>query len=149
MWQKVMIIGNLGSDPDMRYTPSGVPVTSFNVAVNRKWKDPTGNMQEKTTWFRVTAWRQLAETCSQYLSKGRQVFVEGEVDVSAFAAQDGSPRGSLELTAREVRFLGTGKGDAPGTPMPSSGQRQAPRSSGGGAGDFGPPPELADEDIPF
>ena len=73
MWQKITIVGNLGSDPEMRYTPSGVPVTSFSVAVNRKVKLQDGSLQDKTTWFRVTAWRQLAETCSQYLSKGRMV----------------------------------------------------------------------------
>ncbi|MFZ1267354.1 MAG: single-stranded DNA-binding protein, partial [Anaerolineae bacterium] len=112
MWQKITIVGNLGSDPDMRYTPSGVPVTSFSVAVNRKVKLQDGSLQDKTTWFRVTAWRQLAETCSQYLSKGRMVLIEGEVEASAYMAQDGTPRASLELTARDVRFLGN-RTDAP------------------------------------
>ncbi len=112
MWQRITIVGNLGSDPEMRYTPSGVPVTSFSVAVNRKVKLQDGTLQEKTTWFRVTAWRQLAENCSQYLSKGRPVLIEGEVEASAYAAQDGTVRASLELTARDVRFLG-GRSDAP------------------------------------
>ncbi len=154
MWQRVMIIGNLGSDPDMRYTPSGVPVTSFNVAVNRRWKAADGTMQEKTTWFRVTAWRQLAETCNQYLSKGRQVFVEGEIEVGAYMAQDGTPRGSLEVTARDVRFLG-GRGDAPsmtaGAPAGgyAGGSRPASRPASSSVDDFAPPPDLHDEDIPF
>lgn len=154
MWQRVMIIGNLGSDPDMRYTPSGVPVTSFNVAVNRRWKAADGTMQEKTTWFRVTAWRQLAETCNQYLSKGRQVFVEGEIEVGAYMAQDGTPRGSLEVTARDVRFLG-GRGDAPGMTAGApaggyaGGSRPAARPAPSSVDDFAPPPDLHDEDIPF
>ncbi|NOZ73127.1 MAG: single-stranded DNA-binding protein [Chloroflexi bacterium] len=115
MFQKTIIVGNLGRDPEMRYTPSGVPVTTFSVAVNRRWTDQQGQPQEKTTWFRVTAWRKLAELCNQYLSKGRQVLVEGDIDASAWLAQDGQPRASLELTARTVRFLGgtTGEGYAP------------------------------------
>ncbi len=117
MYQKTVIVGNLGNDPEMRYTPSGVPVTSFNVAVNRRWTDQNGDQQKKTTWFRVTAWRKLAETCAQYLSKGRLVLVEGEVDTSAWTGQDGQPRASLELTARTVRFLSPrGDQNAPGTP---------------------------------
>lgn len=106
MYQKVVIVGNLGTDPEMRFTPSGVPVTSFNVAVNRRWKDSNGELREKTTWFRVTAWRGLAEQCNQYLTKGRLVLVEGEIDASAWLDNEGNPRATLELTARNVRFLG-------------------------------------------
>jgi single-strand DNA-binding protein len=106
MYQHVVIVGNLGRDPEMRYTPSGVPVTSFTVAVNRKWKNQEGELQEKTTWFRVTAWRRLAELCNEYLEKGRLVLVEGEIDASAWIGQDGEPRATLELTAQNVRFLG-------------------------------------------
>ncbi len=106
MYQHVVIVGNLGRDPEMRYTPSGVPVTTFTVAVNRKWKNQSGELQEKTTWFRVTAWRKLAELCNEYLSKGRMVLVEGEIDASAWLGQDGQPRATLELTAQNVRFLG-------------------------------------------
>jgi len=113
MYQHTVIVGNLGRDPEMRYTPSGVPVTSFSVAVNKKWKGQDGEMQEKTTWFRVTAWRRLAELCNQYLTKGQLVLVEGEVEARAWAAADGEPRASLELTAQNVRFLG-GRGDAVG-----------------------------------
>jgi single-strand DNA-binding protein len=90
----------------MRYTPDGTPVTNFTVAVNRRWTGRDGGEGEKTWWFKVTCWRKLAETTNQYLKKGRQVMVIGEVDASAFAGQDGQPRASLELTAREVKFLG-------------------------------------------
>ena len=106
MYSKTLIVGHLGRDPEMRYTPSGSPVTSFSVATNRRWTDQNGQTQEKTTWFRVTAWGKLAELCNQYLSKGRMVLVEGDVEASAWTAQDGEARASLELTARNVRFLG-------------------------------------------
>ena len=106
MYQHVVIVGNLGRDPEMRYTPSGVPVTSFSVAVSRKWKNQNGELQEKTTWFRVTAWNKLAELCNEYLSKGRLVLVEGEIDASAWIGQDGEPKATLELRAQNVRFLG-------------------------------------------
>jgi single-strand DNA-binding protein len=101
-----MIVGNLGGDPEMRYTPDGTPVTSFRVAVNRKWTGSDGAPGEKTWWFKVTCWRRLAETTNQYLKKGRQVLVIGEIDASAWLGQDGQPRASLELTARDVKFLG-------------------------------------------
>ena len=107
MYQKMILIGNLGRDPEMRYTPSGVPVTTFSVATTRRWNNANGEQQEKTTWFRVTAWQRLAETCNQYLTKGRQVLVEGEIDVSAWSGSDGQPRATLELTARTVRFMGS------------------------------------------
>ncbi len=123
MYQKLIIVGYLGADPEMRYTTDGTPVTSFRVAVNRRWTNQDGSQGEKTWWFRVTAWRKLGELCNQYLSKGRMVLVEGEVDASAWSAQDGTPRATLEVTARNVRFLGgkaggavTGEGDIPEAP---------------------------------
>lgn len=113
MYQKIVLVGNLGAEPQMRYTPSGAPVTSFSVATSRKWTDANGEKQEKTTWHRVTAWRKLAETCAQYLKKGSKVLVEGEVEASAFTDRDGNARASLEVTATVVRFLG-GKEDGDG-----------------------------------
>lgn len=102
MFQQTIIIGNLGRDPELRYTPAGKPVTEFTVAVNRKWKDG-----EETTWYKVTCWGPLAETTNQYLKKGRQVMVIGDqLKASAWKGQDGEPRATLELTARDVRFLG-------------------------------------------
>lgn len=110
MYQSTTIVGHLGGDPSMRYTSSGVAVTSFSVATSRKWTDAAGAAQEKTTWFRVSAWRKLAETCNQYLHKGQLVMVEGEVDASAYTPKDGGePRASLELTARTVKFLSRGE----------------------------------------
>lgn len=107
MYQKTIITGNLGRDPELRYTPTGTAVTNFSVAVNRKWTDQNGEQQEKVTWFRVSAWDKLAELCNQYLAKGRLVLVEGEVEATAYTDQDDEARASLELTARNVRFLGS------------------------------------------
>lgn len=106
MFQQCIIIGNLGRDPEMRYMPDGRPVTNFTVAVNRKWTAQDGSAGEKTWWFRVACWGRLAETTNQYLKKGRQVMVIGEIEATAFVGQDGQPRANLELTARDVRFLG-------------------------------------------
>ncbi len=106
-YQYTIIIGNVGRDPELRYTQSGVAVCDFSVAVSRTWTDRTTNEpREKTTWFRVSAWRNLAETCNQYVHKGMQIMVTGEVDASAYTGQDGSARATLELTARDIKFLG-------------------------------------------
>ncbi|MBN1967572.1 MAG: single-stranded DNA-binding protein [Anaerolineae bacterium] len=119
-YQYTIIIGNVGRDPELRYTQSGVAVCDFSVAVSRRWSDRnTNEMREKTTWFKVTAWRGLAETCQQYVHKGMQIMVTGEVDASAFTGQDGEARASLELTAQTVQFLGRrgeGAEDAGGYP---------------------------------
>jgi single-strand DNA-binding protein len=118
MYQKVIIVGNLGRDPEMRYTPDGTPVTDFSVATNRRWTNSDGSQGEETVWFRVTAWRRLAETCNQYLSKGRQVLVEGRLNVDretggprVWVGNDGQPRASYEMTALTVKFLGGRGGD--------------------------------------
>lgn len=111
MYQNTIVIGHLGGDPSMRYTPSGASVTNFSVATTRKWTNAQGEPQEKTTWFKVVAWNKLAEVCNQYLAKGRLVMVEGDVNVSAYTDKQGQPAASLELTARNVKFLG-GKGDS-------------------------------------
>jgi len=113
MYQKVIIVGNLGRDPELRYTPQGTPVTNFPVATNERWTDQEGQQQERTAWFRVTAWRRLAETCAQYLTKGRQVLVEGRLNPDpqtggprVWTGNDGVPRASYEVTALTVKFLG-------------------------------------------
>lgn len=97
---KLTIIGSLGNDPELKSTKSGIPVCTFSVAVNGKKGD-----EKTTTWFRVTAWRQLGELCSKYLTKGRKVAVIGSVQVSTYTGSDGSTRASLEVTADEVEFL--------------------------------------------
>ncbi len=105
-YNKMTIIGNLGGDPEMRYTPTGAPVTSFNVAVTERRRQADGNQQETTQWFRVSCWNKLAEIASQYLKKGMQVYVEGPLLVREFTGNDGQKRFSLDLTAREFQMLG-------------------------------------------
>lgn len=126
MYQKTIVIGNLGSDAEMRYTPSGVPVTSFSLATNRRWTNQNGEQQEKTTWFRVTIWRKQAETAAQYLKKGQLVLVEGDVEARAYTDRDGSPRASLDLTATNWRFVGSsGRGEGSGAASePGAGQAE-------------------------
>ena len=102
---KVMIIGNLGRDPEMRYTPNGTAVTSFSVAVSRRWNSQDGQQQEDTEWFNVVAWNKLAETCNQSLSKGRRVYVEGRLQTRSWDGQDGQKHYRTEVIASSVLFL--------------------------------------------
>jgi len=139
MYHKITIVGNLGQDPEMRYTRDGTPVTHFSVATNRRWANADGSPGEETTWFRITAWGRQAETCNQYLQKGRQVLIEGQLRPDQatggpriWTGNDGVPRASFEVTARMVKFLG-GRGAEPPSEMP---------------GDFEEPPE-EEEEIPF
>jgi len=139
MYQKLILIGRLGRDPEMRYTPDGTPVTSFSVATDRRWTDASGQSQERTVWFRITAWRRLAETCNQFLSKGRLVMVEGEIaEPRVYQARDGEYRASLDVTARNVKFLG-GRGDSGG-----AGPSEPANADQADAGD-----PIEEEEIPF
>lgn len=105
-YQLLTLVGRLGSDPTMKFTPAGDLVTSFSVATDRKWTDAEGRPQEKVTWFRVTCWRKLAETTNTYLSKGKLVLVVGELaEPKPFQAKDGTWKASLDVTASTVRFL--------------------------------------------
>ena len=102
---KVMIIGNLGRDPEMRYTPSGKPVTSFSVATSRTWTTTDGDRREATEWFNVVAWRDLAEICNQYLSKGSKVYIEGRLQTRSWESQDGQKHFRTEVVADEMIVL--------------------------------------------
>jgi single-strand DNA-binding protein len=136
-----MLMGNLGNDPEMRYTPSGIPVTSFSLAVNKSWVSQDGQRQDKTIWFRVTAWRKTAETVSQYLTKGQRVLVVGEIEEArAYTDRDGNMRASLEVTAQTIKFLGSRNEATGGHEAGSYGAPAAPAAEG---------QELRDEDIPF
>lgn len=106
-YQYTVIIGNVGRDPELRYTKNGVAVCDFSVAVTRRFggKDG-GEKREETTWFRVSAWRNLAESCNQYVHKGMQIMVTGRIAASAYLGNDGEAKASLELTALDVQFLG-------------------------------------------
>jgi single-strand DNA-binding protein len=102
---KVMIIGNLGRDPELRYTPNGTPVVSFNVAVGRQWTTSAGERKEATEWFNVVAWRELAEICSQKLSKGRLVYVEGSLQTRTWEDAEGQRNYRMELVADQMTIL--------------------------------------------
>jgi single-strand DNA-binding protein len=141
MYQQIMLMGNLGNDPEMRYTPSGIPVTSFSLAVNKSWVSQDGQRQDKTIWFRVTAWRKTAETVSQYLTKGQRVLVVGEIEEArAYTDRDGNLRASLEVTAQTIKFLGSRNEASGGHEAASYGPAAVPAGEG---------QELRDEDIPF
>jgi single-strand DNA-binding protein len=103
---KVMIIGYLGRDPEMRYTPSGRPVTSFSVGTTRTWNSPDGERREETEWFNVVAWGNLAEICKQYLAKGQQVYIEGRLQTRRWEDQEGKKHSSTEVVANEMIILG-------------------------------------------
>ena len=115
MFQQIFALGNLGNDPEMRYTGSGTAVAHFDLAVNKEWTDSAGERQSKTVWMRVTVWRALAENCAKYLSKGKRVLVVGVLEeASAFIDREGNARASNEVTATRVTFLSplnNGQGD--------------------------------------
>jgi single-strand DNA-binding protein len=124
MFQTLILAGNLGRDPEMRYTPGGQPVTNFSVATNRQYTNNAGETVKETTWFRISVWGKMAEVCNKYLQKGSKVLVEGRLTSDAatggpriWTGQDGSARANFEVTAQTVRFLGgtrhTENGDAP------------------------------------
>ena len=108
---KVLIIGNLGRAPEMRYTPSGKPVTSFSVAVSRGWTTSAGERREATEWFNVVAWGNLAEICKQYLTKGQQVYIEGRLQTRRWEDKEGGKHSSVEVVANEMMMLGERRGD--------------------------------------
>ena len=109
-FNKVILVGNLGRDPELRYTPQGTPVCSFSMATNERRKDKSGEMQDQTTWFRVTLWGRQAETASQYLTKGKSVYIEGRLRVEEWTDRDGKPRHTLEVNATDMQFIGGGRG---------------------------------------
>lgn len=141
-YQKIIITGNLGRDPEMRYTPSGQAVTSFSVAVNESYTSANGEKVKRTIWFRVTAWGKQAEICNQYLKKGSQVLVDGRMSADPatggpkiWTKQDGSSGSSFEVTASTVRFL--------------SSRTDADGGSGGGGGGMDMAELPPEDDIPF
>jgi single-strand DNA-binding protein len=135
---KVILIGNLGADPEMKYTASGTAICKFRLATSEQFKDRDGNLKERTEWHRVTVWAKLAEICGQYLSKGRQVYVEGSLRTTSWDDQDSNKRYMTEVVARDIQFLGGG----------ASGPNQSFGGGGGGGGDYGPSP-MGNDDIPF
>lgn len=134
MYQQITLIGNLAAKPELRYTPSGVPVASFSLAVNRTWTDGDGNKKDKTVWFRCTVWRALAENCEKYLDKGSRILVIGEVEEARpYTDRDGNARASIEINVQTVKFLTAPKNGDDSTDnigadlvqRPQSGRKQA------------------------
>lgn len=105
MYQRVVIVGNLGGDPDLKYTASGTAVAKFSVATSERYKDKEGEAQQRTTWFRVSAWGRLGEVCNEFLRKGSKCLVEGRIQTSTFTDKDGVERHGWELRADSVQFL--------------------------------------------
>lgn len=143
-FNKIILVGNLGRDPELRYTPQGTPVCSFSLATNERRKDrTTGENNDVTIWFRVTLWGRQAETASQYLQRGRPVYIEGRLRVEEWTDRDGKQRHTLEVHATDMQFIGGGGAKDEGTAAPSArAAAAAPEPSMSG-------PEANDDDVPF
>jgi single-strand DNA-binding protein len=143
-FNKIIIVGYLGQDPVIRYTPSGEAVCNFSVATTERRKDATGEFQDQTTWFKVVVWRRQAEIANQYLTKGKQVYVEGRLRQQEYTDRDGNRRTSLEVTASDLQFLGA-KGED-GVGGGTSVSAKSPRPSAADINDESP---VNDDEIPF
>lgn len=143
-YQQIIVVGNVGRDPELKYTQNGIAVTDFSLASSRSWTDQNGQRQERTTWWRVTCWRRQAEIVAQYVKKGRQVMVVAtQIEADAYMGRDGDPRASLNITADDVRFLSDGGRQY------SQSDEEVDVAAGGYAqdNDFEPPDDI--NDIPF
>lgn len=146
MYQQITLVGNLGNDPELRLTPSGVSVANFSVAVNRTWTGQDGQRQDKTLWFRVTAWRKQAETVGQYLTKGQRVLVIGEIEEArAYTDREGNLKAALEVTAQTIKFL-SAKNENGADPHGPASAAQAVRNAPGADSDV---KFMEDANIPF
>ena len=137
---KIIVIGNLGRDPEMRYLPSGESVTSFSVASSRRYTTNSGEQREETEWFNVSAWGRLAELCNQYLTKGRQVYIEGRLSSRSYEGRDGQTRFSNDIRLTDVQFLRGGQG-SDGDVAPAYGGESSAEA-------YAPPADDID-DLPF
>ena len=144
---KVILVGNLGKDPEMRYTPSGVAVTTFSLATTERFKDRNGQQQERTEWHNIVAWRGLAEICGKYLAKGRQVYIEGKIQTRSYDDRDGNKKYITEIVADNMQMLGRpgeGGGSTPAANWSKGGSSESQASP-----DYDEPPFNPDDDIPF
>jgi single-strand DNA-binding protein len=136
---KALVIGNLGRDAELKYTPQGVAVATMSVASNERWKDKSGKLQERTEWHRVVCWDKMAEALTQYLVKGKQIYVEGKLQTRSWEDKDGNKRYTTEIRADVIRLLGGGGGN--GVPHPPADASDDGESTG--------TPPVDDSDIPF
>jgi len=155
---KAIIIGNLGSDPEVRSTGGGSRVAQFSVATSRRWTTNSGEQQEKTEWHRIVVWGKLVDVVEKYLRKGQQVYIEGEIQYRQYEDKEGVTKYSTEINARELMMLGGREGGGGGGGYGGGAPTRERASAGGGAGkggrggdydDFQPPPFGDDDDLPF
>ena len=128
---KITLIGNVGKDPELRYTSSGVAVSNFSLATNEQWKDPDGNTQERTEWHNIVAWRKLAEICGEWLKKGKKVYIEGRLQYRSYDDKNGIKRYVTEVVAQDMIMLDTRGAQPAATPEPEE------------------PPTVEKDDLPF
>ena len=154
-FNKIIVVGNLGRDPEMRYTPQGTAVCSFTMATNERRKDKSGEQQDVTTWFKITVWGKQAETVSRYLTKGRRVYVEGRLHVEEWTDRDGKQRHTLEVNATDVHFIDSAQGvegipvNQTARPANTSAARAGSGGPTGGGGSRHTAPDIEDDEIPF
>ena len=142
---KVILIGRLGKDPEVKYTPSGAPVAKFTLATDEAFKDRAGEQQRRTEWHNIVAWNRLAEICGEYLTKGKQVYIEGSIRTRQWEDQSGNKRTSYEIVARDMRMLGS-KAESERAAATAAERPPAERPA---SAEPPPDPEITDEDIPF
>lgn len=140
---KVILIGNLGADPEVRFTPGGQAVANFRIATSESWTDKGGQKQERTEWHRIVVWGKLAELCGEYLAKGRQCYVEGRLQTREWNDKEGKKNYTTEVVANQVTFLGGRDGAGAGAGRSNG----AARSGGGAKDEFGPPPPGMDDSM--
>jgi len=143
---KAILVGNLGRDPELRYTQGGQPVVNFPLATSESWTDKSGEKQERTEWHRIVVWGKVGENCAQYLSKGRTVYVEGRIQTREWEDKEGQKRYTTEINAQTVQFLGGGQGQRrEGAESGAESGFDAGSTSGSGSASAPPPPD----DVPF
>ena len=140
---KVILIGRLGKDPELKYTPSGTPIAKFTLATDDVFKDQTGEQQRRTEWHNIVAWKRLAEICGEYLTKGKQVYIEGSIRSRQWEDQSGNKRTSYDIVAREMKMLGS-KGDTERSTSQTQTSPPSPREPEDTSG-----ADITDDDIPF
>ena len=156
---KVILVGNLGRDPELSYLPSGQSMAKFSLATSRSYKDKSGEMKEETEWHNIVAWGKLGEICAQYLSKGRQAYVEGRIQSRTWEGRDGNKRTSVDIVASDVQMLG-GRGEGGGRSESGGSGASRPDTAARGSApssepaseesfDQSPAAEITDDDIPF
>ena len=153
---KVLLIGNLGRDPEMKYTPQGIPITTFTMAVSRRSKGADGEWKDETEWFRIVAWQKLAETCNEYLRKGSKAYIEGRLQTREWTGQDGQARQTVEVVANEMVLLDSRQNGPGGQGMPVGAGADERQVHAGGSGSSGgsfsngfDDPDSDVDDIPF